>query len=281
MMNRSGIPVELTMRAIMHKLPVTTLAALLFSVTPAVGHFNMLLPEKASAKKGEAVTLVYQWGHPFEHQLFDAPQPERVYVVEPDGKRTDLQSTLEAFKIPAGEGKQALAYRLRFTPASRGDYVFVVRTRPIWMGEEGEFFEDTVKVVLHVQAQKGWDSSTGEPLEIVPMTRPYGLEPGMVFQSQLQWRAPGRETPVAPVITRPVEIEHYNPTPPQHLPSDEHVTRTARPDANGVVTSTLTEAGWWCVTASRPHGTREHDGKLRPVLERSTIWVFVDDKPSK
>ena len=102
----------------------------------------------------------------------------------------------------------------------------------------------------------------------------------MVFQSQLQWRAPGTETSVAPV-TRPVEIEHYNASPPMRLPADEQVTRTARPDANGVVTSTLTEAGWWCVTASRPRGTRERDGKLRPVLERSTLWVFVDDKPSK
>ena len=29
----------------------------------------------ARVKKGEAVTVLYQWGHPFEHQLFDAPSP--------------------------------------------------------------------------------------------------------------------------------------------------------------------------------------------------------------
>jgi cobalt/nickel transport protein len=261
----------------MQKLPGPVLAAFLSLTAPAAAHFSMLLPESASVKKDEAVTILYQWGHPFEHQLFDAPPPERVYVVSPDGKRTDLLSTLDVFKHPTGDGKQVLAYRLRFTPTARGDYVFVLRTRPIWMEEEGEYFEDTVKVVLHVQAQKGWDASAGEPLEIVPMTRPYGLEPGMVFQSQLQWRPPGMDTPVAPV-TRPVEIEHYNTFPPRRLPPDEQVTRTARADANGVVTSTLTEAGWWCVTASRPHGKRDRDGKLRPVLERTTFWVFVDDK---
>ena len=51
----------------------------------------------------------------------------------------------------------ALGARFRFTPESRGDYVLVLQTPPIWMEEEGEFFQDTVKVILHVQAQKGWD----------------------------------------------------------------------------------------------------------------------------
>ena len=35
-------------------------------------HYNMLLPSSSWAKKGEVVTFTYQWGHPFEHQLFDA-----------------------------------------------------------------------------------------------------------------------------------------------------------------------------------------------------------------
>jgi cobalt/nickel transport protein len=268
----------------MRKVTGLALAILVAAATPAAAHFNMLLPAgNGSAKKGEAVIVLYLWGHPFEHQLFDAPHPESLIVQTPDGRRADLLATLEKSTVPAGEGKNATAYRFLFTPEARGDYVFVLKTPPIWMEEEGEFFHDTVKVVLHVQAQKGWDASAGEAFEIVPLTRPYGLQPGMVFQAQLEARPPkaGVVFPVFAPLTHPVEIERYNPEPPMSLPPDEQVTRTARPDRTGVVTGTLTESGWWCLTAARSGGTRSHDGKERPVLERTTLWVFVDEKPPK
>jgi uncharacterized GH25 family protein len=49
-----------------------------------------------------------------------------------------------------------------------------------------------------------------------------------------------------------------------------------RTDPNGVVTCTLPEAGWWCLTAQRAAGERKHEGKEYPVRERSTLWVHVD-----
>ena len=149
----------------------------------AAAHFNMLLPQTATAKKGEALTITYQWGHPFEHQLFDAPQPQSLIVLRPDGKRADLTNKLEKITRKAGS-KDVSAYQLHFTPQQRGDHVFVLRTPPIWMEEDGEFLQDTVKMVLHVQAQKGWDASSGA-FEFVPLTRPYGLRPGMVFQVEM------------------------------------------------------------------------------------------------
>jgi cobalt/nickel transport protein len=244
---------------------------LLGVLTPLAGaHFNMLLPQTASARKGERVLLLYQWGHPFEHQLFDAPRPDTLFVVGPDGKRTDLASSLEKITVPA-EGKPVTAYRLPFTPEQRGDFVFVLETPAIWMEEEEEFFQDTVKVVLHVQAQNGWDAAARQEFELVPLTRPYGLQPGMVFQAQ----ALAHGKPLAGALT---EVERYHATPPKELPADEQITRTARTDPNGVVTATLMEPGWWCLTTQRDGGTRDHDGKSYPVRRRSTLWVFVDDR---
>jgi cobalt/nickel transport protein len=240
------------------------------------GHFNMLLPSVASAKKGEAVTFTYQWGHPFEHQLFDAPTPERLEAFGPDGKRTDLLPALRKIEVPAAEGKHVTAYQFAFTPEARGDYVFLLQTPPIWMEEDGEFFQDTVKVVLHVQAQKGWDAAGGE-FAWQPLTRPYGLRPGTVFQAGLTDGAP----PGRPMAGALVEVERYNAAPPGELPPDEQVTRTAKTDPNGVVTCTLAEPGWWCLTASREGGKREREGKAYPVRRRSTLWVFVDGLPAK
>jgi uncharacterized GH25 family protein len=254
----------------------------LFSGT-AAAHFNMLLPQTASAKKGETVTIIYQWGHPFEHQLFDAPQPQSLIVLYPDGKRVELTDKLEkinrARTVSEGKDKEATAYQLRFTPPERGDYVFVLRTPPIWMEEDGEFLQDTVKSVLHVQAQKGWEAAAGD-FELVPLTRPYGLRAGMVFQAE-SLCSPARSASKgerAPCLRCGlVEIERYNAEPPKTLPPDEHITRTVRLDPNGVVTTTLSEPGWWCLTASRPQGTRMRDGKSYPLRQRATLWVFVDE----
>jgi cobalt/nickel transport protein len=252
----------------MKQLPRSTLALLLLALTvrPAAAHFNMLLPQAASVKRGEAVVLLYQWGHPFEHQIFDAPAPETVFVRTPDGTRTDLTASLEKFAAP----EQPLRYRLRFTPSARGDYVFVLSTPPIWMKEDEEFLQDTVKVVLHVQAQKGWDAAAGTGWELLPLTRPYGLLPGMVFQARL-------DTPPKDRGGALVEIERYNSAPPKDLPPDELVTRTARTDPVGVVTCTLTEPGWWSLTAQRDGGKRERAGKNYPVRQRTTLWVFVEN----
>ena len=139
------------------------------------------------------------------------------------------------------------------------------------MKEEKVFFEDTAKVVLHVEEQEGWDASADLPFELVPLTRPYGLQPGMVFQAQAL--AGGK-----PVRGTLIEIERYNPTPPKKLPADEQITRTAKTDPNGVVTYTLGEAGWWCLTAQRDGGKRKYQGKSYPVKQRTTYWVYVDEK---
>lgn len=248
---------------------VLTLTGLVLTASLARAHYNMLLPETPAAKRGEAVTVLYQWGHPFEHQLFDVPPPEAIVVYTPDGKKIDLVKALE--KVNARQ--QPTTYQLRFTPEQRGDYLFFLQTPPIWMEEDQEFLQDTVKVVLHVQAQKGWDRASGQPFEMVPLTRPYGLQPGLAFQAQVL----ADNRPLAGSI---VEVEHYNPMVPKELPPDEQITRASRTDPNGVVTCTLTESGWWCVTAQREGGKREYQGKTYPVRQRTTLWVWVDEKPN-
>jgi cobalt/nickel transport protein len=237
----------------------------------------MLLPSKHSVKKGEEVTFTYQWGHPFEHQLFDAPAPEALVVVGPDGKKTDLLDSLRKTTVPGDEGKKVTAYQFTFAPPDRGDYVFVLRTPPIWMEEDGEFLQDSVKVVLHVQAQNGWDHWTDEYPSFGPLTRPYGLQAGMVYQAILSERPGASKSSFVRV-----EVERYNPRPPKELPPDEQITRVVTTDREGVCTANLTDPGWWCLaSAGRKKGEREHNGKKYPLRERAILWVYVDEKPTK
>jgi hypothetical protein len=283
----------------MRRLILLVVVSLFAFVSPSAAHYNMLLPEKWSAKKDEPVTFTYQWGHPFEHQLFDAPAPQKVVVIAPDGKSSDVTKTLEKITIPSGEQK-VTAYRFKLTPDQRGDYVVVLRTPPIWMKDENEFWQDTVKVVLHVQAQKGWDHNSkdeDDEGQWVPLTRPYGLQPGMVFQAKIPpipdrsrinpgrfARDGGRPDPILAEADH-YEIERYNAVVPKTLPPDEQITRTGKTDPNWVATCTLPETGWWGLTAvMRNVGESkmlEDDGKMYPLRKRSTLWVYVDEKLAK
>jgi cobalt/nickel transport protein len=253
------------------------------SAGAAQAHYHILLADKPSVGTDEAVTISLRFGHPFEHQMFATQKPRRVFVVAPDGNATALNAKTERVDLPVEKGEPLPSYRWKFTPSQRGDYVFVVQCDPVWLGEEGVFLEDTVKVTVHVQVQKNWDAPAGVPFELLPLTRPYGLRAGMVFQTLLIGPAGAANGSAPRPVLQPlpgalVEVERYNATPPKELPPDEHVTRTVKTDPAGVATVTLTEAGWWAITAVRDGGLRERAGRQVPVRERTTYWVHVDDK---
>jgi uncharacterized GH25 family protein len=254
-----------------HRLPgVVAASIILFSPTVAAAHYHMLLPDKPAVKTGDAVTLTYQFGHPFEHQLFDTEPPKQLFVLAPDGTKTDLAGKLEKIAIPGADGKPVTAYRVGFTPEQRGDHVVIAAASPVTVQGEKWPLHDLVKVIVHVQTQNGWDRRAGIPghPEPCPLTRPYGLVPGMAFRAEFE--EPAGET-ARPLGGLTVEVERYNATPPKELPPDEHITRTARTDRVGTATVTPTEPGWWAVTA-----VRDRDG----ARQRGTLWVFVDGKAS-
>jgi cobalt/nickel transport protein len=239
--------------------------------TLASAHFHMLFPETPSAVAEKPVSFLFQFGHPFEHELFNTAFPEKLVMFAPDRQQTVLTDNLQKTASKGTDGKDVTGYRFTFTPPKRGDYTCVATTAPLWMEHEKQFLQDSAKVVLHVQTQKNWDMSTGG-FELTPLTRPYGLQPGMVFQAQVL----NDGKPQAGVLA---EVERYNPTAPKELPADEQVTRRVKADPNGVLTCTLTEPGWWCLTAEQAAGDKEHDGKSYPLIRRTTFWVYVDSKP--
>jgi cobalt/nickel transport protein len=254
------------------------LAPLLLALAamPAGAHYNMLLPSTPWAKTGEKVTFTHRWGHPFEHELSDAAVPRRIFVIAPDGKHTDLTGAIETAKVPGVDGKPVRAHRFHFTPEKRGDYTFVLIAPPVFLEDMQETVEDVVKVVLHVQTQKGWDAVSKEPAELVPLTRPYGLLPGMVFQARATGPlGDGKHGPLAGAL---VEAERYNARPVKEAPEDELITFRAKTDAAGVLTCSLPEPGWWGITVVHHAGSSKVAGKEHPLKQRLTLWVHVSEK---
>ena len=249
--------------------PFATLALLLLA-SAGQAHYHMLIPDKPSAKKGEPVTVTLQFGHPYEHQLSSMKEPRSLKLVAPDGTETDVKDKVKKVALK-GEKGDVDGYRMTFTPDQRGDYVLLFVSAPMLMKEDGELLVDTARVVIHVQAQKGWDRNVWGYYEWQPLTRPYGLLPGTVFQARFV--SANKKVSTADLL---VEVERYNPKPPRELPDDEFITRTMKTDDKGVVTTTLPEAGWWCLTTTYEVVPEEVDGKAVKRRSRSTLWVYVD-----
>ena len=244
----------------MRRYPIV-LAALLLSTPFNFAHYSMLLPDKPWAEKGEKITFTYQFGHPFEHELFDAPKPAGLAVISPKGKSQmmDVEKTMSPIQKDGADGKKVTAWQFAFTPPERGDYTFALRTAKL-KHDENKVYEDVVMVVLHVQTQNGWEYA-GAPWrdapKLHPLTRPYGLLPGMVFSGEV----PALDKSGA----RMVEIEKYNPRPMRNLPPDELITFKSKIADHGMFVTTLPSAGWWGLTAVWEE-------------QRATLWVHVDEK---
>ena len=142
----------------------------LISVAAGWSHYNMLLPDTAMAQKGEKVGFVYQFGHPFEHELIDAPAADQ-------GTRDDCPTAKGRFDEDPGEIQETRRRRqggdglcFDFTPEQRGDHWFVLTTPPIWIEESKEFVR-TRSGVLHVQTQNGWEMTPGKQMQICAWPR--------------------------------------------------------------------------------------------------------------
>jgi len=221
----------------------------------ASAHFNFALPEEWYMDVAQANDVELIWGHPYEGIYFDAPAMTAAGVVGPDGTRTALtpsQITVEGHD----------AWKLSFTPAERGDYIVYADFETLVVPEEEVAWEDHVKAIVHYKVTGGWEQSTGQIIEIIPLTRPYGLEEGFVFVGKAIYNG-------SALGDAPVEIEKYYPIgeAPDPLPEEPMITRETVTDENGVFMFTLDEPGVWVVCVAHTVGTQGgYDKDIRGIL---------------
>ncbi len=250
-------------------------------VLPALAHSHVYRPQQEGcyAKPGELVKWQYFWGHPFEMLISDA-QPPKFFMFTPQRKKENL--TAKEITLKDQESSQdRKAFEVEYKPAGQGDYFLCLESPPQFIPEEKEFWQDYVKEPLHVQATDGWDQSVGLPVEIIPLTRPYGWPAGSVFKGLAL--AKNR-----PLTGANVEIEKFNGffVPRARLPKDRLgqensplITRVTKTDRMGYFICTLDSPGWWLISVSAPGGSKVHERKTYPVVMRGGLWVYVEPTP--
>jgi cobalt/nickel transport protein len=235
---------------------------------PAAAHFGMVVPSDEMVMQGEDKTVHFllKFWHPFEAVGMNLEKPKS-FIAKTGGEVSDLSGSLKEKKI----GEFA-AWEAEYTVARPGAYAFVMEPQPYWEPAEDCFIIHYTKTyVAAFGDDEGWDEPVGLKTEIVPVSKPYGLYAGNVFQGQVL--LDGKPAPWAEV-----EIEHDSGETPGEAPSDFMITQTVKADGNGVFTYAAPKAGWWGFAAlNTADYTITHDGTEKDVELGAVIWVRFHD----
>ncbi len=238
--------------------------AVLFFTGIAFAHFGVILPSDdiIGEKDPKKITLKVYFMHPFEQEWLNMEKPKAFGVLIGEAK-IDLLESLVNKKI---KGKNA--WEAKFMIKKPGDYIFYLEPQPYWEPAEDKFIVHYPKVVVQALGkEEGWDKEVGLPIEIVPLTRPYGLWVGNVFQGIV--KVNGKPLPFAEI-----EVEYFNEGGKVKAPKDAYVTQVIKADANGVFTYAIPKAGWWGFAAltDAPYKIKK-DGKEYPVEIGGIMWI--------
>jgi cobalt/nickel transport protein len=242
---------------------------LLFSAWgSAMAHFGMIIPSKQMvvAGEGNTVNLKVMFAHPVERVGLDLEKPAAFGVFH-DGKMTDLLDALAPARIM---GKKA--WEMKYQVKKPGVYTFCMEPKPYFEPAEDIYIVHYTKVVVAAFGlEEGWDREAGLRTEIVPLSRPFGLYGGNVFQGIV--KVQGKPVPYADV-----EVEYYRTDDAKggEKPNEYMVTQVVKADGNGVFTYGVPKAGWWGFAALNTDD-RKIEGK--EVEIGAVIWVhFIEMK---
>lgn len=241
-----------------------TVGFFIFSFGTGWAHFGMVIPSDdiISKQDKKEVTLKVQFIHPFEGHYMDMEMPKTFGVLSGERKE-DLLNSLKK-KTVKGNTTWEASYKIK----QPGDYIFFVEPSPYWEPAEETFIIHYTKVVVNALGlEEGWDTETGLKTEIVPLTRPYGLWSGNVFQGIV--KVDGKPVPYAEV-----EVEYYNEDGKIKSPADPYITQVIKADGDGVFTYAMPKAGWWGFAALNTADYKiKHNGKEYPVEIGAVIWI--------
>ena len=242
-------------------------AGLLLSLmvaTTAGAHFGMVIPTDSMVMQGESrtVNIVLSFSHPFEGVGMQLVKPE-YFGVRANGNKQDLTAVLKPTRVM---GKQA--WMVDYAIKRPGVYMFYMQPKPYWESAEDSFIIHYTKTVVTAFGDdEGWDEPIGLKTEIVPLSKPYALYAGNVFQAIVM--LDGKPVPFAGV-----EVEYYNRDKKVTAPTEYMITQTIKADGNGVFTYAAPMAGWWGFAALNHADYKlKHNGQEKDVELGAVIWV--------
>ena len=245
--------------------PVFAAALLVFLIQgTSSAHFGMVIPSDNMVMQDDSrqITVDLSFSHPFERNGMELAKPQSFFV-ERDGHRENLLNKLVKTKILGHT-----AWKTLFTVKRPGVYTFCMIPKPYWEPAEDHYIQHCTKtIVAAFGSNEGWDKELGVKTEIVPLSKPYGLYAGNVFQGIVKLNGK-----IVPFST--IEIEYDNEKNDVKAPTDYMTTQTIKADKNGVFTYAAPAAGWWGFAALNTSDKKiMHNGEPKEVELGAVLWV--------
>jgi len=237
---------------------------IIFSAGSVMAHYGMLIPSDSMVMQNDnrTVNLTLSFSHPFEGEGMELIKPA-VFGAMVNGKRVNLLNTLKETRVMGHT-----AWETSYTIKRPGVYIFYMEPKPYWEPAEDCYIVHYTKTVVTAFGDdEGWDQEIGLKTEIVPLSKPYGLYAGNVFQGIV--KLDGKPVPFCEV-----EVEYYNKDGKAKAPTDYMVTQTIKADVNGVFTYAAPKAGWWGFAALN---TSAEKIKGKDVEIGAVLWVKFHD----
>lgn len=221
-------------------------------------HFLVLLPQSdiIQDKKNSKIKLESMFIHPFEQTGMTMEKPLGIYL-----ENKDNSLVLEETKKFGHK-----AWNSSYTIKRPGVYKFFVQPEPYFEPNEEKFISHVPKIIISAFGREdGWDEELGLKYEIIPITRPFGLYSGNIFQGKVLHNGKA-------LSNLEVEVELYN-TFGLKAPSNAHITQVVKTDANGIFSFVMNHKGWWGFAALIEEGTKEYNGKKYPIENGALLWI--------
>ena len=224
----------------------------------ANAHFLTFLSnsDNVSNKNESDIKFDISFIHPFEQSGMTMEKP-KLY----------LNSTKKSIGLKETKKLEHKSWLADYKINMPGVYKFFVQPQPYFEPAEEKFISHVPKLIISsFGLEDGWDEPIGLKYEIIPMTKPFGLYSGNLFQGKVLHNG-------KPAVNVEVEVELYNEFGLK-APSDAHVTQVVKTDDNGVFSFVINHKGWWGFAALIEEGELKYkDGKSYPVENGALIWV--------
>jgi cobalt/nickel transport protein len=251
-------------------LPKLSLS-MLMTVTLANGahaHFQKMIPSTnvVDQETGRDVSFDLTFTHPMTNGPAMQMEKPLQFGMQFNGDKTDLLGNL----LPKTVDEQS-AFDATVALKAPGGYAFYVEPVPYFEPSEGKYIIQYTKTIIDAHdAGEDWDQMVGFPVEIEPLTRPYGIWTGNVFSGMV--RHNGEPVPFAEV-----EVEYANDGSIE-LPNATFATQVIKADANGIFHYAMPKDGWWVFAALIEDGTMAapNSDQQVPVERGGVMWVKTD-----
>lgn len=196
----------------------------------------------------------------------DMPQMFAVIIQDESGQeRKELLGDLQEIKY-----MNKKAWGANVAVDKPGLYQFIMESRPWWNQSSKSFHQHFVKVQLPVLGKDtGWNKPLGTSLEILPISRPFGLVAPALFSGQIMLNG-------QPCKDLPVYAGRIN-SDKKKFATHWHEELETISDNNGRFAFIFNSPGWWyCEANAHADLLKGPDGHNSPVIKSAIFWIYID-----